>query len=219
MRVIVVADIHGDNEKFRMALKSISLKKVDKLILLGDLIDRGKKSKDVLDTILLLKDTGFKDIIIIRGNHEQMLLDSIENSDNEYIWLKNGGDKTLQSFRVNYSNQIPQKYVDLIRSSIYYYEFLDFIFVHAGLNFEQENPFNDIKTLLWTRNMSLSDYKKSKLRNTKIIHGHSPIKRTEIIENFKKIEILNLDNGVYFDDEEYGKLTIADLTNKTLHFI
>ncbi|WP_435522956.1 metallophosphoesterase [Chryseobacterium indoltheticum] len=119
MRLIVVADIHGNNDKFRKALKSFSLRRTDKLILLGDLIDRGKKSKDVLDTIILLKNSGFDNIIIIRGNHEQMLLDSIDDENKEYIWLKNGGDKTLQSFRVNFANQIPQLYIDLIKSSVF----------------------------------------------------------------------------------------------------
>jgi serine/threonine protein phosphatase 1 len=219
MRVIVVADIHGNDDKFRKALKSVSLKKTDKLVLLGDLIDRGKKSKDVLDTIMLLKSNGFNNIIIIRGNHEQMLLDAIENSDKEYIWIKNGGDKTLQSFRVNFSSQIPRAYIELLNSSIYFYEFLDYIFVHAGLNFEIENPFEDKNAILWTREISISSFKKSKLSNKKIVHGHTPVGRKEINENFLNYEILNLDNGVYLDKEDFGTLTIADLTNNKLNFI
>ncbi|CDS91622.1 putative Serine/threonine-protein phosphatase 1 [Sphingobacterium sp. PM2-P1-29] len=219
MRVIVVADIHGNNEKLRKALKSVSLKKTDKLILLGDLIDRGKNTKDVLDTIILLKKSGFEDIIIIRGNHEQMLLDSVKDENKEYVWLKNGGDKTLQSFRVNFSNQIPQLYIDLIESSVYYYEYLNYLFVHAGINFELDNPFKDIQTLLWTRDMSLINFRKSKFSDKKIIHGHTPIERSKIIESFTKIEILNLDNGVYLEREGYGKLTIVDLTNQKINFI
>tara|TARA_B100000378_G_scaffold251829_1_gene226779 strand:- start:3508 stop:4170 length:663 start_codon:yes stop_codon:yes gene_type:complete len=218
MRVIAVADIHGNNEKFRKALKSVSLKKSDKLILLGDLIDRGKKSKEVLDTIILLKNSGFKDITIIRGNHEQMLLDSIENEDKEYIWLKNGGDKTLQSFRANYANQIPKLYIDLLESSIYYYEYKEYLFVHAGINFELENPLNDIHSLMWTREMSFENFKNSKFFDKKIIHGHTPIERKKITESFNNIGIINLDNGVYLEREEYGKLTIADLTNQKLIF-
>lgn len=219
MRLIVVADIHGNDEKFRKALKSVSLKKTDKLVLLGDLIDRGNKSKDVLDTILLLKDNGFENIVYIRGNHEQMLLDSIENEDKEYIWIKNGGDKTLQSFRVNFPNQIPQIYIDLIKSSILYYEYEDYLFVHAGLNFEINEPLNDLHSLLWIREMSLSKYSESKFSSKKIIHGHTPIERDKIIENFSDFKILNLDNGIYLKKEDYGTLTIADLTNKNILFI
>lgn len=219
MRLIVVADIHGNNEKFKKALKSFSLRKTDKLILLGDLIDRGNRSKDVLDTIILLKNSGFENIIIIRGNHEQMLLDSIEDERKEYIWLKNGGDKTLQSFRVNYSNQIPKLYIDLIKSSVFFYQYEDFLFVHAGIDFNIENPLNDANSLLWIREMNLKKYKDSKFSDKKIIHGHTPIERNEILENFSNIQILNLDNGVYLEKENYGNLTIADLTNKKLNFI
>ncbi|PQA90388.1 serine/threonine protein phosphatase 1 [Chryseobacterium piscicola] len=219
MRLIVIADIHGNDEKFRKALKSVSLKKTDKLILLGDLIDRGKKSKQVLDTIILLKDTGFKDIIMIRGNHEQMFLDSIEDESKEYMWLRNGGDKTLQSFRVNYLNQIPKLYLDLIKSSVYFYEYNDFLFVHAGIDFNSKDPLNDTKSLLWTREMTLENYRNSKFSEKKIVHGHTPIDRNQIIESFSNIEILNLDNGVYLEKENYGNLTVADLTNQKLNFI
>ncbi|MCT3728311.1 serine/threonine protein phosphatase [Elizabethkingia anophelis] len=219
MRIIVVADIHGENDKFRKALKSVSLKKSDKLILLGDVIDRGESSKDTLDTLVLLRKNGFQNIIYIRGNHEQMLLDSIEDEDKEYIWIKNGGDKTLKSFRVNYANQIPENYIDLIKSSIYYYEFENYLFVHAGLNFELKEPLNDINSLLWIRNMSLGKYEKSVFSTKKIIHGHTPIERSLIIENFQHFSILNLDNGIYLKGKEFGRLTIADLTNHKILFI
>jgi serine/threonine protein phosphatase 1 len=219
MRLIVIADIHGNDEKFRQALKTVSLKKSDKLILLGDLIDRGKNSKQVLDTLFLLKSVGFDNITYIRGNHEQMLLDSIEDDNKDYIWLKNGGDKTLKSFRVNYTNQIPSKYINLIKSSVLYLEFEDYLFVHAGINFDIEKPLEDEKSLLWTRDMSIEKHKQSKFSSKKIIHGHTPIERNQIIKQFSNIGILNLDNGVYLDKDNFGKLTIADLTTKKIFFI
>jgi serine/threonine protein phosphatase 1 len=219
MRIIVVADIHGDDDKFRQALKSVSLKKVDKLILLGDLIDRGKKSKKVLDTLLLLKNNGFDNITYIRGNHEQMLLDAIENEEKEYIWLKNGGDETLKSFRVNFANQIPAEYKKLLENSIFFLEYENYFFVHAGLNFELEDPLKDTYSMLWIRNISFDMYKKSSFSSKKIIHGHTPIEQSQIQKNFKYNNIINLDNGVYIKREQFGSLTIADLTNNKITFI
>lgn len=219
MRIIVVADIHGENKKFRKALKSVSLKKSDILVLIGDLIDRGTESKQVLDTILLLKESGFTNIVYIRGNHEQMLLDSIEDENKEYIWIKNGGDKTLKSFRVNFASQIPDIYIRLLNSSILYYEHDNYFFVHAGLNFELEDPLQDIHSLMWIRNISIELYKKSSFSSKKIIHGHTPIERSKILNNLKNNKIINLDNGIYLKKEEFGKLTIADLTNNKILFI
>lgn len=219
MRIIVVADIHGDDDKFRKALKSVSLKKTDKLILLGDLIDRGKNSKKVLDTLQLLKDSGFKNIIYIRGNHEQMLLDAFENEEKEYVWLKNGGDKTLKSFRVNFANQIPAFYIELIKSSIPYYEYEKYIFVHAGLNFELDNPLEDLHSMMWIRDISVDLYNKSKYSDRKIIHGHTPIEQNSILNTFDKKNIINLDNGIYLKRDGFGNLTILDITNNKILFI
>lgn len=219
MRIIAVADIHGDDEKFRKALKSVSLKKTDILVLIGDLIDRGKKSKDVLDTVLLLKENDFKNLIYIRGNHEQMLIDSIEDEDKEYIWIKNGGDKTLKSFRANYASQIPKIYIDLLKTSIPYYEYGDYIFVHAGLNFDLKEPLEDPYSLMWIRDMSMEKYRKSEFSTKKIIHGHTPIERDKIIKDFNNSNIMNLDNGIYLKGDNYGKLTIVDLTNNKILFI
>ncbi|SDL45694.1 metallophosphoesterase family protein [Chryseobacterium taihuense] len=219
MRIIVVADIHGNDDKFRQALKSVSLKKTDKLILLGDLIDRGKNSKKVLDTLLLLKSNGFENITYIRGNHEQMLLDAIDNEEKEYIWIKNGGDETLKSFRVNFANEIPYVYKKLLESSTFFLEYENYFFVHAGLNFELENPLIDTNSMMWIRDISFEMYKKSTFSSKIIIHGHTPIQQNQIRENLEKNNIINLDNGVYIKKEHYGKLTIVDLTNKKLIFI
>lgn len=219
MRLIVISDIHGNDNLFRKALKTISLKKVDTLILIGDLIDRGKYSKNVLDTLFLLKNSGFENIIYIRGNHEQMLLDAYEDENKEYIWLKNGGDKTLQSFKVNFCNEIPNEYIQLLQSSIFYYETNDYIFVHGGINFEIENPLEDINSLLWTRNTSVELYRKSNLSEKKVIHGHTPVSKEDILKQFSNIEILNIDNGVYLDKEGFGSLTVMDLTNHKIFFV
>ena len=219
MRIIVVADIHGDDERFRQALKSVSLKKTDKLILLGDLIDRGKNSKKVLDTLLLLKNTGFENITYIRGNHEQMLLDAIDNEEKEYNWIKNGGDETLKSFRVNFANQIPDIYKKLLETSIFFLEYQNYFFVHAGLNFELEDPLKDTHSMMWTRDISFELYKKSSFFSKKIVHGHTPIEQSQIQESFNSNNIINLDNGIYINRKQFGKLTIADLTNNKIIFI
>jgi serine/threonine protein phosphatase 1 len=219
MRTVVIGDIHGNDILFRKALKAVSLKKTDILIVLGDLIDRGPDSRGVLDTIFLLKESGFVNLICIKGNHEQMLIDSYYDENKEYIWLKNGGDYTLKSFRVNFANQIPKKYIELIESFPYYVKKDNMIFVHAGLNLDIDNPFQDFNSMMWTRNMTEEKLNKSAFNHLFIFHGHTPMEEEEIKESFRTKKVKCLDNGVFLTNDGYGSLVIAEIENQKLNFI
>jgi serine/threonine protein phosphatase 1 len=218
MSTFVISDIHGNNELFRRLLKQIRLQKADRLILLGDLIDRGVDSKGVLDTIILLKDNGFN-LECLMGNHEQMLLDALLNVNNLNVWLLNGGDKTLISFLTKSIEKIPLKYIDLVASFKYYLEMGSFIFVHAALNMHIDEPFSDINTILWERN----PYKYLNvnwINNRRLIHGHNPKSQEEIlkaIENDDKI--ICIDNGIYLKKPDFGTLCVLELeTFKAIFF-
>jgi len=218
MRVFVLTDIHGENELFRKALKEIGLKKTDKLILLGDLIDRGNNSKGVLDTIILLLDNGF-DVTCLIGNHEQMFLDAFEDLNKLNLWLMNGGDKTLSSFLTSSIEKIPPKYIKLLKSFKYYHEYELYILVHAAVNMKIENPFSDLKTLVWERN-PLEYLDKNWLKNRRLIHGHNPTIQSKIKEAIiNGSSVISIDNGVYMDKEGYGSMCVFELTNKDLKFI
>ncbi len=218
MRAFVLTDIHGKNELFRKALKLIGLKKTDKLFILGDVIDRGEDSKGLLDTILLLKESGF-DINCLIGNHEKMFLDAFLDYNNLNLWLMNGGSKTLSSFLTSSIEKIPQKYVDLIRSFRYHIEYEQFILVHAALNMKIENPYSDMKTLLWERDpFKFLDAKW--LDGRKIIHGHNPKKQSDIQDSIlDNSPIISVDNGVYMNKEGFGSLCVMELNSLKTKFI
>lgn len=218
MRIFVITDLHGKNELFRKSLKEIGLKKTDKLILLGDIIDRGEDSKGLLDTIILLKEHSF-DVTCLMGNHEQMLLDAHLNVNNLNLWLLNGGDKTLSSFLTSSLDKIPKKYIDFIKSFKYYYEFEQFIFVHAALNMLIDNPFSDIKTILWERN-PLDFLDMNWLGDRKLIHGHNPIEKEKIQDSITNNEsIISIDNGVYMNKNNHGAMCILELKELKLKFV
>ncbi|MCF8254886.1 MAG: metallophosphoesterase [Bacteroidia bacterium] len=218
MRSFVISDIHGNNELFRKALKQVNYKKSDKLFILGDLIDRGSDSKGVLDTIFLLLENGFN-IECILGNHEQMLIDSIENPKKLNQWLINGGDKTLSSFLTGSIERIPSKYFDLIRTFRYYIEYNNYILVHASLNMKIENPFSDLQTMIWERNQKLN-YNGEWLKNRRLIHGHNPQEMEQIINSIKcKDSVIGIDNGTFLKKENYGSLCILQLENLEVNFI
>ena len=98
-RIFAIGDIHGCFQSFKILIEDkIRFNTSDKLILLGDYIDRGTESKEVIDYILRLQQNG-SDIIPLLGNHEVMLLDAYDNKDKIPLWLYTGGIQTLKSFR------------------------------------------------------------------------------------------------------------------------
>lgn len=218
MNTYLISDIHGCNSTFRKALKSIKLKKRDTLILLGDLIDRGPDSKGVLDTIFLLLEHDFN-VICLKGNHEQMLLDSLNDLNSKINWIKNGGKEALKSFLVSEIERIPSKYIDFIKSFKMYHVLEQYIFVHAGINMLNDDPFSDEHSLLWLRNGE-KFYNKEWLGKRIIIHGHTPRSRNDIKNQFiKKRQILCIDNGSYMKNKDsYGSICVLKLNDMSLHF-
>ncbi|HLF63763.1 MAG TPA: metallophosphoesterase, partial [Saprospiraceae bacterium] len=94
-RVFAVGDIHGCHQTFRkLLLDEIRIKKSDRIYCLGDYVDRGPDSKGVVDFILELRRSGYH-IHTLRGNHEQLMMTSIESTENFELWELNGGSATL----------------------------------------------------------------------------------------------------------------------------
>ncbi len=217
MRTFVISDIHGNNELFREALNEVGFKKEDKLVLLGDLIDRGIDSKGVLDSVIQLQENGYN-VVCLMGNHEQMLLDAPLSKDHLNHWLLNGGDQTLNSFRINSLKKIPPMYLNLINTFKYFEENENFIFVHAALNMKIADPLMDVDTILWERNpakyLSL-DW----LGNRKLIHGHTPTSQVEILKAIENNEkIICIDNGSFINRKNYGTLCVLHLETFAIKF-
>lgn len=210
MSRLAISDIHGYNSTFERLLKRIDFQKTDELILLGDYIDRGPDSKGVLDTILDLQDQSYK-ITCLMGNHEQMLLQTLENPSYKLNWYRNGGDSTMESFSTSSIDQIPEKYIDFISSLKFYYELEDYIFVHAGVNMLADNPLDDQLSLLWLRDWE-QKYSKKWLGKRKVIHGHTPTLRNNIIKQAEYNEnVVCIDNGCFVERPGYGSLCALDI--------
>ena len=138
--IYAIGDVHGCNSLLIKLLATINPQKDDTLIFLGDVIDRGEDSKGVLDTIIYYQ--SICQVILIQGNHEEMMLGAIHDKEYLKYWLKFGGIETLQSFGVRINQQglrqISYDYYNLLKSSLPYYETEDFIFTHA-------TPFGNIE--------------------------------------------------------------------------
>jgi len=221
MRKFAISDVHGCAKSFRaLVQKKIDLGPKDELYLLGDYIDRGPDSKDVIDFIIELKNAGFK-VHCLRGNHEDMMLSALNSKKDLDLWVYNGGGATLKSFRVQGVDQISVKYINLIKEFDFYLEVDNFLLVHAGLNFRQKDPLTINKDMLWIRYWT-DRINKRWLGNRKIIYGHTPITETRIRADaaiIDKLQFLNIDCGCYYSHkEDKGKLCAFELKSQQLYF-
>lgn len=217
-RLFAIGDIHGCFNAFQLMLEQkIQLEKSDKLILLGDYIDRGKQSKEVIDYIIDLQTKGF-DIVPLLGNHESMLLDAFNNEVRTPTWIQNGGSETLKSFKITSLKEIEPKYVEFLKGLSYFFAFKDYLFVHAGFNDSDINPFADIYSMIWVCRPA---YENPLLIKKIIIHGHRPIPIAvckDIVQS--NMQVINLDTGcVYSNIMGYRTLTAFELNTRTLHFV
>lgn len=214
-RRLVIPDIHGCARTFRHLVEEVvRFEPGDTLYLLGDLIDRGPRSKEVLDTVLRLQAAGLA-VVPLRGNHEQMLLDAGRDLDDFRLWMINGGGVTLANFGVKDTCDIPLEYREFLASLPYYVELEEFILVHAGLNFLIPDPLRDRAAMLWARQYVVD---RELIGGRRLICGHTPQSRTAIRQSLTT-DLILLDNGcVYRHHPELGCLTALDLDSMALSF-
>ncbi len=205
--IFVFTDIHGQALELRLLLEHLPITEKSMLVFLGDYIDRGDNSKEVIDIILELKITN--KVIALTGNHEEMLLSFLQNSSSTLAgsFIFNGGNATLASYSDTIDGEfsIPQDHLDFFNNLDIFYETDEYFFVHAGV---PDIPLKDIDKdknkddLLWIRKDFInSNFKWDKL----IVHGHTPVKKAE--EHDHRI---NIDTGCFFN----GMLTALQLPEK-----
>ena len=236
-QIFVVGDIHGCH----ILLKQIHKKILDKsnntssnklLIYLGDYIDRRSKIKETIQALLDFQPNNFQHIFLL-GNHEQMMLDFINNvPDSLYLWILNGGDETLNSYGIKETaffknqtknnemirnelvNNIPKDHLQFFNNLSLFHQWGEYFFVHAGIDPEIPLEKQDKNTLIWQRRRKF-------LANTKmfekiIVHGHTPQPKVENLENR-----INLDTGAFYTeilscliiDAKSGKRQFINTTN------
>ena len=164
-RIVIITDLHGCYDECRQLLNKLSFDKDrDRLINLGDTIDRGPKIYEVFEFLRGLKEEMKERCVLIRGNHEQMMLDSIDRKGfGKRLRYMNSGEKTVFSF-ISHKHKI-NEFRDWYEQMPYYYVDERFIAVHACLVDEDPGK-NEIDTLIWGRD---TDYT-GKL----VLTGHTP---------------------------------------------
>jgi len=128
-RTIAIGDIHGCFAALDALLREVRPSGDDLLIFLGDYVDRGPQSRQVLERLVQLQTEC--QLIPLLGNHEQMMLQTLEDPTQAVYWLQCGGHATLESYEGSLNN-IPDSHLDFLRSCKPYYELEKHFFVHAN---------------------------------------------------------------------------------------
>lgn len=214
-RLFAISDIHGCfNPFYELVVRVIDLSKSDRLILLGDYIDRGEQSREVIDFIIDLKKKGFN-ITALTGNHEQMLLESYSDPGMLYQWFMNSGMSTLFSFGIQEVDEIGRQYLEFFNSLNYYEQAGNYLFVHAGFSDHDTDPFADKRTMVWECSPY---YKNPALQGMTIIHGHRP----KTIDYVRKLisensNVIPIDTGCVYEKEiGYGNLSALEINTMNL---
>ena len=221
----IIPDIHGCVNTLKQLIENgIQPSKEDAIYFLGDYIDRGPDGKGVIDYIMSLQENGFKVDYLI-GNHEYYCMNSYEKDQHRWFgkssiqkeWERYGAKTTLASFGVRHPRDIEQKYIDWMKKGKYYIELDNFILVHAGMNFNIQDPFDDTMSMLWVRDFKVDT---SKIGGKKIIHGHVPVEHSliQLFIESEDYDFIALDNGVYYRDQKvgFGNLMALELNNMEL---
>jgi len=205
-RILAIGDIHGCYLKLVSLMKQLKINpKKDLLIFIGDYIDRGNQSKEVVDYLVDLK-TQMPSTVFLLGNHEHMLLEYLRG-ENINPFLYNGGQKTLDSYfekgrfgpHQDPTMVFPTDHLRFFNSLVPYYELNDYIFVHAGLKEGVPMEQQDLSDLLWIR----EEFYFSKFSFGKtIIFGHTPFPQPFIFN-----QKIGIDTGAAYGN----KLTCVEL--------
>ena len=224
-RIYAVGDIHGRAD----LLSEITARIDDDIrrrpiahaveVYLGDYIDRGPRSKTVLD--LLAVRLVANDAVCLRGNHEAVMEGFLQDPAILPYWLQLGGMQTLASYGIELhdgteaASAVHRRFVDALPRAhelvmqCMRYQFIcgDFLFVHAGIRPNIPIEHQDINDLIWIRDEFLDSPQK---HERFVVHGHTPVPHPDIRHNR-----INIDTCAW----KTGTLTCIAIERSTILFL
>ena len=193
----VIGDIHGCLTPLQRLLDKVGPGPGDELVFIGDYIDRGPQSREVVELVRGLP--GRTTFLI--GNHEKMLLDYLEGKEQD-LYLFNGGEETLQSY--GKPLVIPEPHLAFFKNLRPYYDTPGFLFVHAGLRPMVPLDRQTLEDLVWIRHeffQFIGRFEKP------VVFGHTPMREVLMRE-----DRIGIDTGCVYG----GKLTCLKLPDRQI---
>jgi serine/threonine protein phosphatase 1 len=229
-RIYAVGDIHGRADLLERMLSDIrkDAREGDYqgppiLVFLGDYIDRGFQSKEVLDLLLGDLESSFE-TYFLKGNHEEAMLQFLDTPSMGPRWADFGGMETLVSYGVAppptrtsredwaiascaLNRALPPGHLDFLMSLRLSIQIGGYMFVHAGVRPGVDLAEQSERDLLWIREEFLGD---SRPLGAVIVHGHTPA-----IQPHRDSRRIGIDTGAYLS----GRLTAVRLEDDAVAFL
>lgn len=214
MASYVVGDIHGCPEELSRLVEALPLKPADRVVFLGDYIDRGPDSKGVVSYLMEWRERAPQELIFLKGNHEDMFLSYLGLAGNYgEMFLFNGGGATLASYgvprraetREEILARIPPSHLEFLQNSRLYYLMEPFLCVHAGIHPAKPLEQQVGEELIWIRDEFILN--RHPLPYT-VLFGHTPQREVLFHLPYK----VGLDTGLVYGN----KLSCLEVEEKVL---
>jgi serine/threonine protein phosphatase 1 len=192
-RVYAIGDVHGCLDRLvalhEAIAEDIAARPAENttLVHLGDYVDRGSDSAQVIDWLINRPPVPADNIVNLMGNHELMMLSAVAGLDPEAagLWMVNGGADSLLSWGIScsvapaeWARRIPRQHLIFIRDLAPSHRIGPYLFVHAGIRPGVPLDQQSRQDLLWIREPFLSSQDD---HGAVIVHGHTP-KREPVVQ-------------------------------------
>lgn len=228
-RVYAIGDVHGRLDLLRTLIRTLEAdaaglaRDATRMVFLGDLIDRGPNSRQVLELVRFLQCRDPRRVEVLLGNHEEMLLAAVAGEPAaQRLWLRTGGDATLRSYRLDpdefvafpplkrarlLRQAVGQRMVDWLEARPVAWQSGSYYFCHAGVRPGVSLDKQRREDLLWIRGQFLES---TRTHGAVIVHGHSETEVAQAMPNR-----INVDTGAW----RTGQLTAVGLHGPCRWFV
>jgi serine/threonine protein phosphatase 1 len=224
-----VGDIHGRADLLARMLERLEQAAAKAanapiVVFLGDYIDRGPDSAEVIDLLLTGRPEGFERHFL-KGNHEAAMLAFLDDPIANKAWLEHGGLETVASYQVHplpsrgaggeqlmrarddLAKRLPPEHLAFLAGLERYVPIGDYVFAHAGVDPKRKLEEQTDADLLWIRGRFLDDQRRLPFR---VVHGHTPVAAP--YEDERRVAV---DTGAYYS----GVLTAARFQGDSVDFL
>jgi serine/threonine protein phosphatase 1 len=199
-RVLVVGDIHGCVDELNVLLDAVNPSSDDTVVFLGDYIDRGPYSREVVDRVLRLRQEGPR-CVFLKGNHEDMFLGFL-GLGGRYgqAFVMNGGGATLRSYGLEgqegpkVAHSLPPEHKQFYLDLKSHFAHGAYLCVHAGVHPLRSLAQQDEEDLLWIREEFIRN---RHLLPYTVLFGHTPQREVLIDLPYK----IGLDTGLVYSNK------------------